>query len=102
MVIEKPNYVTSVTNGKFTTANPTPRQILQKQMFWVDNSASTRYFHVMLRGIEPFCSWTAIWSVKKFVLCMKTVTDFSQHTHVIHSVGATTADKDKQTPKNLI
>jgi hypothetical protein len=33
MVIEKPNYVTSVTNGKFTAANPTPCQILQKQMF---------------------------------------------------------------------
>jgi hypothetical protein len=40
--------------SKFTTANPTPHQILQKQMFWVDNSTSTGYFHVMLGGSEPF------------------------------------------------
>jgi len=60
MVIEKPNYVTSVTNSKFTAANPTPCQILQKQMFWVDNSTSTGYFHVMLGGIEPFRSQTQL------------------------------------------
>jgi len=56
MVIEKPNYVTSVTNGKFTTANPIPRQILQKQMFCVDNSTSTEYFHIMPvnRAINTF------------------------------------------------
>jgi hypothetical protein len=51
---------------ELTTANPTPRQILQKQMFWVDNITDTGHFHEMLEGIGPILNQTPL--IEKSVL----------------------------------
>ena len=47
-------------NLRLTTANPTPRQILQNQIFWVDNTTATRDFYVTLGGIGPILNWTLL------------------------------------------
>ena len=44
---------------KFTTANPT-RQILQKLMFWLNNTTVMGSFYEMLEGIESILNWTLL------------------------------------------